>query len=77
MPLVHKQSGNRSGPSVDIFIVAPGGKVYVPVVQLQRDVPGGVCHVPANGDAEGVRVCGDGLDVEVLTRVVLDAGEED
>ena len=77
MPLVHKEPSYGTRSRVEVLVRAPDGKVDVPVVQSEIYVAGCVCAVPADGDVKAVGVRGDGLDVEVLPGVELDAGEED
>lgn len=74
---VHKGTGDGARAGVHVLVGAPAREVNVPVVQLELDVAGGVGEVPADGDAAGVSVGGDGGNVEELTAVVLDARQED
>jgi hypothetical protein len=76
--LVHKQPANRAGPGVDVLVIAPHGKVDLPRVQAQLNVPDRVRQVPRDGgDAARARVRRDGRHVEQLARVVLDARQKD
>ena len=72
MALVHKETSHGSGAGIAVFVRAPGGKVDVPVVQLDLDVAVGVCQVPAYGKTTILRVLGDCRDIEELAGVVLD-----
>jgi len=74
VPFVHEEAGDGARAGVHVLVIAPGGKVDVPFVELDVDVAYGVREVPANQDIFGVRVSGDGWDVEVLAGVVLNAG---
>lgn len=74
---VHKGTGDGARAGVHVLVGAPAREVNVPVVQLELHVAGGVGEVPADGDAAGVSVGGDGGDVQELAAVVLDTGQED
>ncbi len=71
---VHEEAGDGARAGVHVLVVAPGGEVDVPFVQFDVDVANGVRDVPADQNAFGMRVGGDGFDVEVLAGVVLDTG---
>ena len=75
--LVHKSARDRAGTGVHILVSTPASEINIPVVQFQLDIAGRVREVPADEDAAGVGVGGDGGDVEELAAVVLDSGEED
>lgn len=75
MPLMHKEPGDRAGPSIHVLVRTPGGEIDIPVMQLQGHIPRRVRQVPADGQALGVRVFGDPCDVEELAAVVLHAWE--
>jgi hypothetical protein len=75
--LMHEQSSDNAGTAIHVLVVAPGGKVDVPVVQLQGHVTNGVCEIPSNYDTERVAVAGNELNVEKLARVELDAWKQD
>lgn len=74
---VHEGTCHSARSSVHILVGAPAGEIDVPVVESEFDISGGVGTVPADGDAVRMRMLGDSLDVEELTGVVLDGGEED
>lgn len=57
--------------------MTPGCEIDVPVVEMERDVSGGVSKVPAYGYAVGLGEGGYGGDIEELACVELDAGEEE
>lgn len=48
-----------------------------PIVQLQRDVAGSVCEIPADDASLALGRRCDGRDVEELARVVLHARQPD
>src|SRR5579862_6333475 len=73
---MHKQAPNSSRSRIQILIVTPHRKIYVPVVQTKLHVPSCVCEIPAHDDSVGVCVRSYGGDVEELARVVLDSWEE-
>jgi len=77
MPFMHESARNRPRPGIEVLVVTPHGKVHVPVVQGERDIPRGVGEVPPHDDAAGAGVGGDERDVEELAGVVLDSGEEE
>ena len=52
--LVDERAGQRARAGVEVLVRAPGREVDVPVVQLQRHVPGRVREVPAH-DRAGAR----------------------
>lgn len=70
--LVHEEAGHGAGTGIAVLVRAPGGKVDVPVVQLDLDVAVGVCQVPAYRQTAVLRVLGDCGDIEELAGVVLD-----
>lgn len=77
MAFVNEAAPYGAGAAVHIFIRAPDGKVDVPVVQLEWNVADCVSEIPANGDAFRLRVRRDGIHVEELAGVELNAGKEE
>lgn len=57
------------------LISAPASEVNAPLVEFQAHVPHGVCDVPAHEASLLPRRLRDGLHVELLPRVVLDAAQ--
>ena len=76
MPFVDKKASNRARPRVQIFVCAPYGEIDIPFVQLQRDISGCVCKVPANCDTSGMCVFCYCSDVEKLAGIKLNTREE-
>ena len=76
MSFVQKQAGHGSGTAVDIFVVAPCGKVHIPIMELQHYVTHRMGAIPPNQDAFGVSMGGDRFDVKILASIVLNPGEE-
>ena len=68
-----EQRADTAGSGVKILVTAPNSKVYVPVVQLELNVPGCMSKVPADGKTFGVRMGCDGFDIPVLASIVLNA----
>lgn len=75
--LVHEQSADAARSGVEVFITAPCCGIDVPVVEFERDITYCVGEVPDYEDACCVGCSGDGGDVEELTCVELDSGEEE
>ena len=48
---VDETSGDAAGTTIEIFVAAPDRKIHVPIVQLERQISGGVCHVKAHDAA--------------------------
>ena len=71
MLLVDKQSSYSARSGVDIFIITPGGEIYVPVVEMNLDITDSMGKVPTYEKTLRMRMCGDCLDIEVLAGVVL------
>ena len=69
---VHEEARDGAGARVEVLVVAPGGEVDAPLVQLEVNIANSVREVPAYQDAFGVRVGGDVGDIKVLAGVVLD-----
>ena len=76
MPVVYEETADGAGAAVHVLVVAPDGKVDVPVVQAQRDVADSVSQIPAYNDALCLRIGRDACYVKVLACVELDSGQE-
>lgn len=73
MKIVHKESSNGTRSGVDVFVIAPNGKINVPFVKLQVHVSDSMSQVPSDQDTLGVRVGSDGFDIKVLASVILNS----
>lgn len=47
MLLVDEQSSDGAGSGVDIFVIAPGSEIYVPIMETDIDVADSMGKVPA------------------------------
>src|ERR1700761_9591377 len=45
MLFVYKYAANTARARVHVFVGAPAGKIYIPIVQVEFYIPGGVCQV--------------------------------
>ena len=77
MPFMYEHPRNRPRPAVHVLIRTPGREVDVPLMQAKRHISRRVCEIPADENVLEMGMGGDARDVEELTGVVLDAGEED
>jgi len=75
--LMYEETASCSRSGIQVFVAAPDGCIDVPVVELERYITDCVSEVPDDKDGVKTRECGDGVDVEELTSVVLDSWEED
>jgi hypothetical protein len=77
MSLVHEETTDNTGSAIHVLVVAPCGEVDVPVVQLQWHITHCVRQIPADRDAVGMTVASYELNIEKLSRVELDSGQQD
>ena len=66
MPLVHKRTGDRAWPGVQIFVGAPNGEIDIPIVKRERNVADGVGKIESGNGTVLLRGCCDFLNVEQL-----------
>ena len=72
---VHEDAGDAAGAGVEVFVGTEAGVVDVPVVQRERDVPGGVREVEAAGGPDRVGRGRDAGEVEELSGVIIHGSE--
>src|SRR3546814_2895961 len=70
---VDEAAGDRAGPGIHVLVVAPHGEIGSAVVQLHRQVAGGVRAVAADQRAGGMAQARDLAQVEGLAAAVLHA----
>lgn len=75
--LVDEGTGDSTWAGVDVLVRAPGSKIHIPVMELERHVSSSVGKIPSDKKALRLRMRGDGLDIKELASVVLNAREED
>src|SRR3546814_18092251 len=74
---VYEAAGDRAGPRVHVLVMAPHGDIGSAVVQLHRQVAGGVRAVEADQRAGGMAQARDLVQVESLPAAVLHATPPD
>src|SRR3546814_7924767 len=74
---VDEAAGDRAGPRVHVLVMAPHGEIGSAVVQLHRQVAGGVRAVEADQRAGGMAQARDLVQVESLPAAVLHARPHD
>ena len=73
---MHEQPtyGPRAG--IQILVAAPGGRIDIPIMEVQGHIAYCMSKVPDYKDAQRAGMGGDGADVEELASVELDPGEQ-
>ena len=75
MFLVDKQTSNGARTRVYVLVIAPSGKVDVPVVKLQFDISSCMSQIPANRNTVRMSMGSDCCYVKALSRIILNTGE--
>ena len=76
MPLMHETSADAPWAAVQVFVVAPDGEVGAPIVQPQRNIPGGVREIEAYDASFLMPSFGDRRHIQRLTRNVVHASQQ-
>lgn len=74
---VDEEAADGTWARVHVFVMAPGGEVDVPVVELKLDVASAVGEVPAYDYAPGLGVGSYSLDIKELTGIKLNARKQE
>jgi hypothetical protein len=68
---VDEKSGNSARARVDVLVIAPDGKVDIPIMEPYIYIPHRVSKVPPNDNPVQMSVSSDGIYIKVLTCIVL------
>src|SRR5262249_5730559 len=72
---VHETPADAAGPPIEIFVAAPHGKIHVPVVEFQAQVPGRMRQVESDHTASSMSGLRDARDFKCLAGIVVDAAQ--
>lgn len=76
VPGVDKHATDAARAAVEILVRAPRGRVDVPFLEVQRHVAHGMSQIPDDEDTLLVSEFSNRGNIEQLTSVVLDAGQQ-
>jgi hypothetical protein len=72
---MNKNPAHCTGTRIEIFITAPAGKVNIPIVQMQRNIAGGMCQVKPAFYPGSMSSFGNFFYIKKLARVIIDTTE--